>query len=471
MGNDDKISSTGFDGNFGTVGTVAVIKPLGLFLLLTLLLCFVSCKNRSSMDKKTAEMLEKRYGQVVSVDVSKSGTLSKAIKEFSGEEKISYLRVSGPINGADIDSLKTISQSIRALDLLDATIESGVPYHDYDDEKAIPEDNVIGEDMFNFNRLEHIYLPIATTKIEDNAFSYCSNIETIRIPSNVVSIGSRAFYGCRSLTSLQLPDKLASIGESAFSDCNSLKRLRIPKTVNTFDVGAFCKASDLYLEWSPEELDKLGELDFSWMWLNDNPPRQLSSHFVFRSPTLHVPTAYVKEYKEKFPKSNVVADEDTGDEAYQPTFLVEKGHVGPVNVGPIDNVPIFVAGLYDKYEKGSEVVPEGGNEEMEVIRFIKDGKLVFKGILNGDAISAFYVYPEASNVSTILNFHAGGNVSDLTLVKDVFKWSKLNSELMYCTIGYLNYFVDVDCLKDGYKNKISLSDFTDGSKVRFIKVQ
>ena len=471
MEDDNKVSSNGFGEKLESASIVAATQILGLFLLLALSLSFVSCKKQSSMDKRTAEMLEKRYGKVVSVDLLKSGTLSKAIKEATEEEKIPYLRISGPINGADIDSLKKISHSIRALDLLDATIESEVPYHDYDDEKAISEDNVIGEDMFNFYRLEHIYLPIATTKIEDNAFSYCSNIETIRIPSNVVSIGSRAFHGCYRLTSLQLPDKLTSIGESAFSDCNSLRRLRIPKSVNTFNVGSFCKASDLYIEWSPEELDKLGDLDFNWMWFNDNPPKGLHSHFVFRSPTLHVPAAYVEVYKEKFSKSNVIADEGKSDEANHPTFLMDKGHVGPVNIGPIDDIPSFVDGLYDKYERTSEIVPEEGNKEMEVIHFVKDGKLAFKGELQGNEICAFYVYPEASSVSTVLNFHAGDSVSDLTLFKDVFKWSKLNPEIMYCAIGYLSYFVDIDCLKDGYKHKISLSDFVDGSKVRFIKVQ
>ncbi len=446
-------------------------KELGIYLLLVLSLSFVSCKKPPSMDKKTAEMLEKRYGKVVSVDLSKSGTLSKAIKEVTEEEKIPYLRVSGPINGADIDSLKQFCHSLRALDLLDATIESGIPYHDYDDEKTISEVNVIGEDMFNFYRLEHIYLPLKTTKIDDNAFSSCYHLETIRIPESVISIGSHSFSSCYNLTSLQLPDKLMTIGESAFSDCNSLRRLRIPKSVNTFDVGSFCKASDLYLEWSPEELDKLGNLDFNWIWFNDNPPKGLHSHFVFRSPTLHVPAAYVNDYKEKFPKSNVIADEGKSDEVYRPTFLMEKEHVGPVNIGPIDDVPIFVGGLYDKYVRISEVVPERGNKEMEVVHFIKDGKLAFKGELKGDEICAFYVYPEASSVSTILNFHAGDNVSDLTLIKDVFKWSKLNSEIMYCTIGYLSYFVDINCLKDGYKHKISLSDFVEDSQVKFIKVQ
>lgn len=446
-------------------------KELGIYLLFVLSLSFVSCKKQPSMDKKTAEMLEKRYGKVVSVDLSKSGTLSKAIKEVTEEEKIPYLRVSGPINGADIDSLKKLSHSIRALDLLDATIESGVPYHDYNDEKAISEDNVIGEDMFNFYRLEHIYLPLKTTKIGDNAFSSCYHLETICIPESVISIGSHAFSSCYNLTSLQLPDKLMSIGESAFSDCNSLRRLRIPKSVNTFDVGSFCKASDLYLEWSHEELEKLGELDFNWIWFNDNPPKGLHSHFVFRCPTLHVPAAYVEVYKEKFSKSNVIADEGKNDEVYRPTFLMEKEHVGPVNIGSIDDVPIFVDGLYDKYERIREVVPERGNNEMEVIHFIKDGKLAFKGELKGDEICAFYVYPEASSVSTILNFHAGDNVSDLTLFKDIFKWSKLNSEIMYCTIDYLNYYVDIKCLKDGYKHKISLSDFMEDSKVKFIKVQ
>lgn len=446
-------------------------QTVGFVFIILVSLSIVGCKNQPSMDEKTAEMLEKRYGKVVSVELTEPGTLSKAIKEVTEEKRLPYLRISGPINGADIDSLKKISHHIRALDLLDATIESGVPYHDYDDEKIISEDNVIGEDMFNFYRLEHIYLPLKTTKIEAKAFFLCSRLETIRIPANVASIGSRAFDSCNNLTSLQLPDKLASIGESAFEDCNSLRRLRIPKSVNSFDVGSFCKANDLYLEWSPEELGKLGELDFDWIWVNDNPPRNLRSHFVFRSPTLHVPASYVETYKEKFPKSVVIADEDKSDEVDQPTFLIGKEHVGPVKIGPIDDIPLLVDGLYDKYERISEVVPEKGSREMEVVHFIKDGKIVFKGELKGDEICAFYVYPDASSVSTILNVHAGDNVSNLSLFKDIFKWSNLNSETMYCTIGYLSYFVDIKDLKDGYKNKISLNDFVSDSKIRYIKVQ
>lgn len=446
-------------------------KTFGIFLLLVLSISFISCKKQPSMDERTAEMLEKRYGKVVSVELTKSGTLSESIKKITEEKRIPYLRIFGPMNGADIDSLKKISHYIRALDLLDATIESEVPYHDYDDEKSISEDNVIGEDMFNFYRLEHIYLPLKTTKIEAGAFSSCYRLETIRIPASVVSIGSRAFSNCNNLTSLQLPDKLVSIGESAFSDCNSLRQLRIPKSVSSFEVGSFCKASDLYLEWTPEELETLGELDFDWIWVNDNPPRNLRSHFVFRSPTLHVPTAYVEAYKEKFPKSDIVVDEGKSNEVTQPTFLIGKEHVGPVNMGPIDDIPPLVDGLYEKYERISEVVPEKGDREIEVVLFIKDGKVVFKGELKGDEVCAFYVYPDASNVSTILNVHAGDNVFSLSLFKDIFKWTKLNSETMYCTIGYLSYFVDIKDLKGGYKNKISLSDFVSDSKVRYIKVQ
>lgn len=445
-------------------------KAVGFVFIILVSVSIVGCKIQPSMDEKTAEMLEKRYGKVVSVDLLEPGTLSKTIKEVTEEKRIPYLRISGPINGADIDSLKKISHHIRALDLLDATIESGVPYHDYDDEKTISEDNVIGEDMFNFYRLEHIYLPLKTTKIEANAFCLCSRLETIRIPANVASIGSRAFDGCNNLTSLQLPDKLVSIGESAFSDCNSLRRLRIPKSVNSFDVGSFCKANDLYLEWSPEELGKLGELDFDWIWVNDNPPRILRSHFVFVNPTLHVPASYVETYKEKFPKLNIVADNKSGEDS-QPTFLMGKGHVGPVKIGPINDIPLLVDGLYDKYERIKEVVPENRSREIEVILFIKDGKIMFKGELKGEEICAFYVYPDATSVSSILNVHAGDNVSGLSLFKDIFKWSKLNSETMYCTIGYLSYFVDVKDLKGGYKNKISLSDFVSDSKIRYIKVQ
>lgn len=48
------------------------------------------------------------------------------------------------------------------------------------------------------------YNGIPVTKIRDNAFYYCENIETIKIPDTVVKIGVGAFEVCRSLKSVEV---------------------------------------------------------------------------------------------------------------------------------------------------------------------------------------------------------------------------------------------------------------------------
>ena len=57
------------------------------------------------------------------------------------------------------------------------------------------------------------------SRIESNAFSYCSSLTSISIPSSVTSIGNGAFNECRSLTFINIPPSVTSIGESAFSYC------------------------------------------------------------------------------------------------------------------------------------------------------------------------------------------------------------------------------------------------------------
>ncbi len=102
--------------------------------------------------------------------------------------------------------------------------------------------------------LESIIFTTPVTKIDDFAFSDCSNLrtfdihntvnhigagafqncyslETVTIPESVTSINYYTFKGCSSLKSLTLPSTLTSIGESAFFDCNRLDALIIPSSV------------------------------------------------------------------------------------------------------------------------------------------------------------------------------------------------------------------------------------------------
>lgn len=55
------------------------------------------------------------------------------------------------------------------------------------------------------------------TKIDDAAFSECSNLQSINLPSTIEYIGEHAFFGCSSLTEIFIPESVTSIGETTFS--------------------------------------------------------------------------------------------------------------------------------------------------------------------------------------------------------------------------------------------------------------
>jgi len=54
------------------------------------------------------------------------------------------------------------------------------------------------------------------TKIEENAFRYCSKLETFEIGSEVLEIEKNAFYHCYSLEGMIIPLNVEIIGENAF---------------------------------------------------------------------------------------------------------------------------------------------------------------------------------------------------------------------------------------------------------------
>ena len=83
------------------------------------------------------------------------------------------------------------------------------------------------------------------SRIESNAFSYCSSLTSISIPSSVTSIGNGAFNECRSLTFINIPPSVTSIGESAFENCSSLTSINIPSSVTSIGGNAFNSCSSL----------------------------------------------------------------------------------------------------------------------------------------------------------------------------------------------------------------------------------
>lgn len=86
-------------------------------------------------------------------------------------------------------------------------------------------------------------IPNSVTTIDNDAFSYCENLENIAIPDSVTSIGMNNFYRCSGLTSVTIGNGVTNIGVSAFYGCTSLSEITVlaetPPIIqtNTFDGG------------------------------------------------------------------------------------------------------------------------------------------------------------------------------------------------------------------------------------------
>lgn len=99
----------------------------------------------------------------------------------------------------------------------------------------------LGEQCFNGALIKHLYLPSEITYIPFDMCSGCKNLsDTITIPDKVEMISIGAFRGCESLEALVLPANLTRIEDEAFGYCYNLNYIHCkaiePPTIaeNTF---------------------------------------------------------------------------------------------------------------------------------------------------------------------------------------------------------------------------------------------
>ena len=105
---------------------------------------------------------------------------------------------------------------------------------------TVDEANVIGidDDAFSWNSdLTTIVFPDTLTSIGTSAFLYNNSLISVIIPSNVTNIGDSAFLGCSSLTAAVIHMTTTEVGDSAFDNCRNLTIYyegdTIPSTWNT----------------------------------------------------------------------------------------------------------------------------------------------------------------------------------------------------------------------------------------------
>ncbi len=152
------------------------------------------------------------------------------------------------------------------------------PWQAYSDriEKIVVEEGItrIGENSFaplnmgdvlvgQMNKAALVSLPQSLESIGNNAFSFCSGLESIVLPPNLKSIGISAFKGCTSLTEINIPDSVNNIGIGAFSQCTSLKSIIIPSGISAINEWAFSYCEQLEKVQLPDGLTVIGDQAFT----------------------------------------------------------------------------------------------------------------------------------------------------------------------------------------------------------------
>ena len=120
------------------------------------------------------------------------------------------------------------------------TIEIGAFYDSGLTEITIPESvTEIGEWPFQATNLKKVDLSNATglSVIGNQAFAYCTLLESVTVPDWITTIDASAFKGCYALKSVTLGSGITSINDNAFDECNSIETL----TFNTNNIGGHFK--------------------------------------------------------------------------------------------------------------------------------------------------------------------------------------------------------------------------------------
>ena len=108
-----------------------------------------------------------------------------------------------------------------------------------------------------------VTIPQSVTSIGNEAFRWCSGIDSLTINNAATSIGEWAFASCSGIKTLSLGEKIKTIGYNAFSDCSGLTNVTIPQSVTSIGPCAFAYCTSLKNITIPEKVTTIGSDTFN----------------------------------------------------------------------------------------------------------------------------------------------------------------------------------------------------------------
>lgn len=206
-----------------------------------------------------------------SVTLTQAGTLSSKLPASEADRaKINELIINGPLNGADILTIRALAGTLKILNLKEANIveDKVTSYRGTGSTANYTQNDVIGDYMFyGMTALTKVVLPKTVWSIgtwsKDNpwneektqvsgdpkksdassdddtqypgcsSFARCVNLQEIELPSTLLWIGPKAFSYCIKLTSISIPEGVEAMGSYTFNKCQELATVSIPSSLGT----------------------------------------------------------------------------------------------------------------------------------------------------------------------------------------------------------------------------------------------
>ena len=103
-------------------------------------------------------------------------------------------------------------------------------------------------------------------RIDEGAFSQCTELKRVTIPDSVTEIAAGAFYYCFALESLEIPDSVTEIGTHAFANCYALHEIKLPPHLKAIPEFAFYYDIGLEEVTIPDGVQSIGAQSFVYCY-------------------------------------------------------------------------------------------------------------------------------------------------------------------------------------------------------------
>ena len=207
------------------------------------------CKTKFAELEELIKRLDYNY---LSLTINNPGSLGDSILNKCEFNQVQSLKLSGKLNDADMNIVKTRLTALCELDMTDVLM-----------------DNLPARLFYQHKQIERIVMPFSLLSISEYAFYECPALCSVTFGPSLETIGSNAFRRCPNLKDLVLPSSLRTIEEEAFRGCHSLKEVILPEGLITMGEYAFCACSSLEKVTFPSTLKAIPPYSFQSCLLSD----------------------------------------------------------------------------------------------------------------------------------------------------------------------------------------------------------